>query len=102
MEMCRKMATAPCGAVALRCQAADPGIARKPGGGNLVGDVILHGNHKKASSHAMCTQKHKKCICERGGGWWRGRRSRKMCRPTHSAACGFVVLSTPSRAGWHG
>ena len=26
------------GAVTLQCQAADPGIARKPGGGNLVGE----------------------------------------------------------------
>ena len=35
-------ATAPGeGAVALRHQAADPGIAHKPGGGNLVGTVIL-------------------------------------------------------------
>src|SRR5882757_1746371 len=42
------MATAPCGAVALRCQAADPGIARKPGGGNLVGAAIIHGNRSKA------------------------------------------------------
>jgi hypothetical protein len=44
------MATAPFGAVALRCQAADPGIARKPGGGNLVGVVIIHANHSNASS----------------------------------------------------
>ena len=42
------MATAPCGAVALRCQAADPGIARKPGGGNLVGAAIIHGNPRNA------------------------------------------------------
>jgi hypothetical protein len=43
------MATAPCGAVALRSQAADPGIARKPGGGNLVGVVIIHSNFSNAS-----------------------------------------------------
>ena len=30
------------GAVALQCQAADPGIARKPGGGNLVGTATIH------------------------------------------------------------
>src|SRR5688500_6864606 len=29
-------ATAPCGAVAEQSQAADPGFAAKPGGGNLV------------------------------------------------------------------
>ncbi len=44
------MATAPCGAVALRCQAADPGIARKPGGGNLVGEGSVHQHPVNASS----------------------------------------------------
>ena len=38
----------PEGAVALRRQAADPGIARKPGGGNLVGAATIHPIHWNA------------------------------------------------------
>jgi hypothetical protein len=44
-------ATAPRGAVAQRRQAADPGIARKPGGGNLVGEVTIHRRQNRATGH---------------------------------------------------
>jgi hypothetical protein len=47
-----KAATAPRGAVAQRRQAADPGIARKPGGGNLVGEVTIHAPKNGATGHA--------------------------------------------------
>jgi len=48
-----KAATAPIyGAVALQCQAADPGIARKPGGGNLVGEFTIHRLGLRARRHS--------------------------------------------------
>lgn len=47
-----KAATAPYGAVAQRYQAADPGITRKPGSGNLVGVVTIHVPKSAATAHA--------------------------------------------------
>ena len=47
-----KSGDGPCGAVAQRRQAADPGIARKPGGGNLVGGATIHPIWSCASGHS--------------------------------------------------